>query len=129
MCRPFAGRLFHLDVVAEALCLLLDHDRIGAFGDHAAGEDTRRFTAADGARKRPPGGDFADDFQAHRHARHIGGAHGIAVHGGHVGGRLGAPRLQWKGKDAAIGVGERRFFGRQRRGVFEHAFERLSDRQ
>jgi hypothetical protein len=36
-------------------------------------------------------------------------------------------RLERVGEDAAVGVVERRLFGRQGCGVFEHAFERVSD--
>ena len=92
--------------------MFLDHHRIGTVGHHPAGENARRFARTDGAGKRPSGGDLADDFQAHRGVRHIAGAHGVAVHGGDVGRRLGAAGFQRINQDAASGLGKRDFFGR-----------------
>jgi hypothetical protein len=114
-------------VVTVAPGLLLDHDRVGSLREHAARENARRFAVTDRKRKRPAGGDFADNLQAHRRIGDIGGTHGVAVHCRHVGRRLRAPRLERVGEDAVMRLVERRLFGRQRRRVLQHAFERVSD--
>ena len=61
--------------------------------------------------------------------RHVGGAHRIAVHGGDVVRRLGAPRREVRGEHAAFGFGERHVLARQRLDAIEHAGERVGDGQ
>jgi len=52
------------DAVAVRNGSFLDHDRVGAAGDDAAGEDAHGFTRADRPIERPAGGNFADHLQA-----------------------------------------------------------------
>ena len=82
-------------------------------GQHAAGEDARGFAGADVAGERPAGRDLADHAQMRGRARDVGGAHRIAVHGGDVLRRLGAPRREIFGQHAAFGVVERHLLGRR----------------
>ena len=65
-------RLFDLHLIAVAFGVLLNNDRVAAGGHHAAGENSRRLVRADRVRKRPAGGDLADDFKPHRNARDVG---------------------------------------------------------
>ena len=74
------------------------------------------------------GGDLADHRQRRRRLRDIGGAHGIAVHGGDGGRRLRAQRRQILGQHAAERLVERRPLGRQRLGAREHARQGFGDR-
>ena len=56
------GRPLHLDAIALPLGEFLDHHRVGAVRHHPAGENARRLAATHRARKRPAGGDLADDL-------------------------------------------------------------------
>ncbi|MGY2885657.1 hypothetical protein ACVIHI_002771 [Bradyrhizobium sp. USDA 4524] len=60
---PDAGGLRDRDVVAVDGGVLLDDHRVGAIGDHAAGEDPHRLAGADRPLERPAGGDFADHLE------------------------------------------------------------------
>ena len=51
------------DVIAIHRRIFLNDDGVGAVGDHAAGEDARRFTCAHRAAERPPRRDLADHLQ------------------------------------------------------------------
>ena len=123
----FGRGLLHLDPGAVAFGHFLDHHRIGAGRHKTAGENARRLARTDRGIERPAGGDLADDFQAGRRSCDIGGAHGIAVHGRDIGGRLGAARFEIVGENAATGLVDRHFVRRQRRGVRQHLIERLGN--
>ena len=126
---PAGGaRLLDFDAITVALGVFLDNDGVGALRHHAASKDARRFAALKLPRERPAGGDLADDLQLHRRVDHVGGANGVAVHGGNVGWRLRAPRRERIGKDAPLGVAKRNLFSPQRGGLGEHAVERLGYR-
>ena len=92
MCRPARSGVIDDHALAVARGVLLDHDGVGAGRDDAAGEDARGLAGAHLALERMAGRDLARDLERHRHARHIGGAHRIAVHGGEIGRRLRAQR-------------------------------------
>jgi hypothetical protein len=102
---------------------------IGAARHPAAGEAARGFAAPDGVVERPSGRDLADHLEARRRVGDVGRAHGVAVHGRHVGGRLGALRREVGGEHAMMGVDQARVLGRQRGGAGEHLGERIGDRQ
>ena len=70
--------------VADAVGVFLDRDGIGAGGDQAAGEEAEGLAGADRAVERVAGWGAPNDGPGAR----VGGAHGVAVHGGEVGGRL-----------------------------------------
>ena len=117
------------DLIAIAGGQFLDDHGVAAARHHAAGEDARGFACADLAVERMAGGDLADQLQLDGSLRDISGAHGIAVHGGHSGGRLGAKRLQILGEDAAERVVEAGRFRGQRHGICQYTGERFSDRK
>ena len=71
--------------------VFLDHDGIGAIGNHAAGEDARGLARTDRAIERPARRDLADHLQPCLRPRSVGGAHRIAVHRRHRLRRLRAP--------------------------------------
>ena len=54
------------DGVAVAHRVFLDHHGVGAVGDHAAGEDARRFAGANRAIERPARRDLADHLEPAR---------------------------------------------------------------
>ncbi len=116
-------RLDDLDRVALALGVLLDQDRVGAFGHGRAGEDAHRF-----ARPKRTGVALARA----RHADHLEprtgfrfrGAERVAVHRGSREGRLRQQRRHVLGQDASERLVERHGFGGERR----HAREKLRNR-
>jgi hypothetical protein len=124
----FGRRFLNFDTVAVAGGLLLHHHRVGAVGQHAAGENARGFAWTDRVGEGPAGRDFADDFQAHRRRRDVACAHRVAVHRGKIRRRLGAARFDIPGQDAAVGIGERNVFGGQCHGVRQHVIERFFHR-
>ena len=101
------------DMIAVGFRVLLDDDGIGALGQGAAGEDTHRLARLHGAVVRGPGGRPADHRKAHGHARHIGRAHRVAVHGGDVLGWLGDPGGHVLGEHPAERLGQTHGLGRQ----------------
>ena len=117
----------HLDAGAVALGQFLHHDGVGTGRHEAAGEDAGGFAGADLGRKRPAGGNFADDFQAGRGGSDIAGAHRVTVHGRDIGRRLGAARFEIESENAAGGLVERHLFGRQGRCVRQYVIERLGN--
>jgi hypothetical protein len=100
----------HRHVLVGLVAILLDHDGVGAGRHLCAGEDARRFARADRTGWRLAGGDALHDPELCRQGPDIGGAHGIAVHCGHVGGRLGQPRLERLGQHAAEPLVKRNHF-------------------
>ena len=60
------GALAHLDPVAVALGVFLDHDRVGAVGQRRAGEDARRLARAERAAEPGAGRDLGDDLAGSR---------------------------------------------------------------
>ena len=64
MCRP--GRAASVMVTWPLFGhgVFLDHDGVGAFGDHAAGEDPDRLARAKRLVERAAGRDFADHLKA-----------------------------------------------------------------
>jgi hypothetical protein len=81
-------RLAHAQRVAATLGVFLDDDAVGALRDAGAREDAHRLTGSDRPGERAAGVGFADDAQARRDAGEVGGARGVAVHGGGVERRL-----------------------------------------
>ena len=65
-CLPLDALRVDDNAVALARGILLDHDRIGAGRQHAAGEDARGFAGAHGALERMSGRDFADELEPDR---------------------------------------------------------------
>ncbi len=86
------------------------------------------LSGADTAGERPAGGNLADDLQAYGGGSHVGGTHGVTVHGRDIGRRLGAQRFEIVGQHAAVGFLERHLVGRQRLGMRQYLFKRLGDR-
>ena len=82
---------------------------------------------ADGAVVVAAGGGHADHLQGGGRPGGVGGAHGIAVHGGGVEGRLAAPRLERLAKRAPAGLGERHVIARHRGGADDDAGDGLVD--
>ena len=108
--------------------VLLDHDRIGAVGNDAAGEDPHGFTCADSPLEWPAGGDLADDREPGPRLRGVGSAHGIAVHRRHRLRRLGASRRDIARKDAMERLIQRDHFLRERPGAGEDRGEGVGNR-
>ena len=52
--------------------IFLDDDGVGAFGDHATGENPDSLALADGPFERTAGGDLADHLEPRRHGRRVG---------------------------------------------------------
>ena len=74
--------------VGEGVGVLLDQDRVGAFGHRRAGEDADRLAGRRSVpREAGAGGGGADDTERRAVAR-VGGAERVAVHGGGGEGRL-----------------------------------------
>ena len=96
ICRPGDRRLGDGDAAAVDHGVFLDHDGVGALGDHAAGKDPHRLARADRLFERPSGRDLADHLEPRRACGGVGGAHRIAVHRRHRLRRLGA-----QGRDVA----------------------------
>jgi hypothetical protein len=99
------GRGIDHDRVAIARRVLLDHDGVASCGQDAAGENARGFAGIDAAGEWPPRRDLADQLEPRGRARHVLGAHRIAVHGGDIFRRLRAERAEVFGEDAAFGFG------------------------
>ena len=93
--------------------VLLDQDRVGAVRHRRAGEDAHRLAGAERAGEALAGARHADDLKR-RAGRRLGGAHGVAVHGGGGEGRLRRARRKVVGEHAAGRIGERHGLGRQR---------------
>ena len=121
--------LLHFDDIAVARGQFLDHHRVGGLRQHTAGKDARGFAGRQRRGEWAAGGDFANHFKSRRRARHIGSAHGVSVHGRHVGRRLGTARLEIVGEHAAVGIGERHFVRGQRLGLSQNLLQRLRNRQ
>ena len=109
--------------------LFLHDDGVRAGRQFAAGENAHRLSRPDFAGIRPPGRDFADDFQIGRRAGDVLGAHRIAVHRRHVGRRLRSQRSQIVGEHAPMRFRERHTFGWQRARLRQHALQGIGDRQ
>ena len=86
------------------------------------------WPAFDLAVERMTGGDFADQRERDRALRHVGGAHGIAVHGRDRGRRLRAQRIHVFGEHAAERIVERNRLRRQRTRVGQHPSQGFGDR-
>jgi hypothetical protein len=123
-----SARLLDFDAITVTFGVFLNNDGVRALRHYAAGKDARRFAALKLPRERPAGGNLADDLQLHRRVGCVGGAYGVAVHGGNIRRRLRAPRRKRIGKDAALGIAKRDLFSPERGGLREHAVERLGYR-
>ncbi len=108
--------------------VFLDHDGVGAIGNHAAGEDPHRLAGADRPVERPAGRDLADHLEPGAGLRGIGRAHRIAVHRRHRLRRLGAQRRDVARQHAVVGRIERDHFLGQRLGAGENGGKRVGNR-
>ena len=79
MWRTRGDGLVDADDVAVARGVLLQQDRVGAGGHHAAGEDAHGLAGADGAVERVAGGGGADHAQRRAESA-VRGAQRVAVH-------------------------------------------------
>ena len=108
--------------------ILLDHDGVGAVGDHAAGEDPHRLAGAQRLAERPAGRDLADHLQTRPRGRGIRRTDRIAVHRRHRLWRLGAQGRHVARQHAVKGCVQRGHFLRQRLGARENGCKRLGNR-
>ena len=115
-------------VVFGPLGILLDQDGIGAGGKRRAGEDPDGFSGTDCACETAAGRGFADHLKPRRHRRDVGGAHGIAVHGGRVEGRLRAQSGDRLCQDPEGGIVDRHGLGGKRSGIGQEPLKRVVDR-
>ncbi len=113
--------------VAVALCILLDDDGVGAFGQRRAGENADGLAAADVATITPARRRFANHVERCRKPHDIRGAHGIAVHGRGVERRLGEFGGDIGGQHAARRVIEGHGLGRRRQHAVEDACKGFGD--
>ncbi len=119
--------LAHRDLVALADRVLLDDDRIRAGRDRRAGEDACRLSRADGAGERMSRGRLADHGQGCRQRAHVGGTHGVAVHGGGIERRLRHERGQRLGQRAPARRLDGDRLGRQRLDAVENTAQGFFD--
>ena len=101
------------DRVAVARGVLLQQDGVGAWRNHAAGEDAHGLAGADAAVERMAGGRAADHAQG-RAERAVGRAQGVAVHRRDVRRRLGEAGEHRGGGDTVPRLGEGDDLGRGR---------------
>ena len=124
----FGRALLDQHDIAAPLGILLDHDRVGAVRDGRAGEDAHRLARADNAFVALPCRHRSDNSQFRRNARHVGGAHGIAVHGRDGERRLSAARDDILGEHPAGRSGERHMLRAERLQRRQEAVARFLDR-
>jgi len=110
--HPAAGRdgIGGGDPARRGPRILLQQDAVRALGDVGAGEDAHRLAGAERARIGLAGGGLAHHAQGLAGIG-LGGAHGIAVHGREIGGRLGHAGLDGGGQYPAPGLGQRHRLG------------------
>ena len=116
------------DAIAIGHGIFLDHDGVGALGDHAAGEDPHRLAGPQRLVERPAGRDLADHLQMRPRGGGIRGAHRIAVHRRHRLRRLGAQGRHVARQHAVKGRVQRGHFLRQWLGARENGCKRLGNR-
>jgi len=115
------GRLEDRDPVALGLGVFLDDDRVGAHRQRAAGENADGLARHQRVIVRAASRRLADQSERRRRGRYVLGAHGIAVHRGEIGGRLGQTRRCRCCEHAARGVGDRHHLCRQTLEGRDHA--------
>ena len=125
---PRNGGFLDRDALAVRDRVLLDHDRISAIGNDAAGEDPHGLAGADRSCKRPARRDLADQGERGIDLRRIDRAHRIAVHCRHRLRRLRAPRRDIAREHAVEGCVERDHLFRQRLCARQHRSERVGNR-
>src|SRR3954447_8737931 len=87
------------DEGSVALGVLLDGDGVRTLGHDAAGEDADGLAGGERAGEGVAGGRLADHLERAAGLLEVGGADGVAVHGGDGGGRLVAAGAQVVGQD------------------------------
>ena len=101
--------------------IFLDHDGVGAIGDHAAGKDPNRLAAADRPVEWPSGRDLADHLESAPACGGVGRPHRVTVHRRHRLRRLGAQRREVARQHTAMAGIERDHFLGQRLGARENS--------
>ena len=69
--------------IVVSVCIFLDNDMVGTFGNDGAGEDAQGFALSDRAFERSASRRIADDAQSRAGHADIGQLYGIAVHRRH----------------------------------------------
>ncbi len=116
------------DVAAVRHGIFLDHDGVGALGDHAAGEDPHRLACANRLVERPAGRDLANHRKTRPGEGRIRRAHRIAVHRRHRLRRLGTQCRDIARQHPVIGRIQRDHFFRQRLSSCKDGGKRISNR-